>query len=733
MGGWGRGACTPIKGISLVALTVAAGLSSADAQERLDPLTVLATKTIEATIQALAMVSSVRQEQLDRIQAQRGSDIFQGMPSVWFRERADSPETSINIRGLQDFGRVAVVIDGARQNFQRSGHNANGSVVFEPDNIAEVDVSRGPVSNIYGSGAIGGVVSMRTKDAQDVLRPGERVAALMNMNLGSNERRGLGSFYGAARPNENIDLFAGGSYRSQSDYKDGNGNIVPFSGYDMSTGLAKVTVRPLEGHEIKVGASTLDSRYKTGQTSSQESVFNTRLKNDTGTVRYRYSKPEDYLFNFDGSVYYNHTRQDQTKIQNGTSGSSGNPITGFVGDARFFDIETQGFDLNNTSRFDVGEFKNFFTYGGDYFRDDVTTLDPRGTGDVLTPGGVRTVSGAFAQWKGQYRWLEVIGALRYDNYKLESYTTTASGDRVSPKLTVGVTPLNGFTLYGTYAEGYRAPAVTETLVQGAHASFLTGNNTPLFTFLPNPGLRPEVGKNKEVGANFKYDDIWMKGDKLRVKVNAFQNDVDDYIELMNFGPGVIAQFCPAPVPGCPPVPTIPIPINTFSFSQYQNIGNARIRGVEFEGTYDAGDWFVGLSGQHIRGRDTTNNLPLLTVQPDQIAATFGVRMLERKLTMSVRWQAVAAKTANEIPDRDRNGLPDFLPTDAYNLVNLYIGYQPTPDVLASFGIDNLFNKYYVQYMNAEGQNPPGSQNPPPYVFPGAGITFKGGLKIRFGA
>ena len=37
-------------------------------------------------------------------------------------------------------------------------------------------MSRGPVSNIYGSGAIGGVVSFRTKDAQDVLRPGERSA-----------------------------------------------------------------------------------------------------------------------------------------------------------------------------------------------------------------------------------------------------------------------------------------------------------------------------------------------------------------------------------------------------------------------------------------------------------------------------------------------------------------------------------------------------------------------------
>ena len=30
----------------------------------------------------------------------------------------------VNVRGLQDFGRVNVLVDGARQNFQREGHSA---------------------------------------------------------------------------------------------------------------------------------------------------------------------------------------------------------------------------------------------------------------------------------------------------------------------------------------------------------------------------------------------------------------------------------------------------------------------------------------------------------------------------------------------------------------------------------------------------------------------------------
>ena len=37
------------------------------------------------------------------------------------------------------------------------------------------------------------------------------------------------------------------------------------------------------------------------------------------------------------------------------------------------------------------------------FRDQVNNIDPTGTGDLFTPGGKRNVSGAFVQWKGNYR------------------------------------------------------------------------------------------------------------------------------------------------------------------------------------------------------------------------------------------------------------------------------------------------------------------------------------------
>src|SRR5688572_30768454 len=197
-------------GASVGAMIVgmAAGAQAQQAPQWLDPITVLATKTEEKAIDALAGVSTVRQPQIDQIMPKRTSDLFYGLPSVWFDQRGDSPETAINVRGLQDFGRVAVVIDGARQNFQRSGHNASGTFFLEPELIGGLDVIRGPVANIYGSGAIGGVASFRTKDVADILKPGERYGAQGHIMAGSNQGQGLGSLFGAGHVGANVDVFA---------------------------------------------------------------------------------------------------------------------------------------------------------------------------------------------------------------------------------------------------------------------------------------------------------------------------------------------------------------------------------------------------------------------------------------------------------------------------------------------------------------------------------------------
>jgi hemoglobin/transferrin/lactoferrin receptor protein len=706
--------------------------------QSLDTITVAASKTEERAIDALAPVSVVTLDQIQGLQPKRLSDIFYNVPGVSFQERGDDPSTVINIRGLQDFGRVAVVVDGARQNYQRTGHNANGSFFLDPELVGGVDIVRGPTANIYGSGAIGGVVSFRTKDVDDVVRPGERWGVDMSGSYGANKDRGLGSIFGGVRADPTVDVFGGAVYRTQGNYKDGAGTEIGNTGNEIAAGLMKVTVRPAEGHEIKFGAVFQDYQYSIGQfnrgpvlTPAQRalfqgsSVYASDAKNYTGTVTWKYSRPDDMWFDWNATLYGNRTDNDQVKTyHNSTSGAAfcgpgsfGNNISGCVGDRRGYLLDTVGIDVNNTTRFNVGDWRNALTYGFDAFQDDVKTFDSRGNSNVTTPSGQRTVSGGFVQLKNNYStWLEIVSAVRYDRYDLDSASVSTGGDRFSPKITVGVTPVAGFTPYVSYAEGYRAPSITETLIAGEHA---TGGGPPLFPcpsgnvglfcFLPNPALRPEVGKNNEAGLNLKYNDVVTSGDSFRGKLNVFRNDVEDYIDLV----------------GSTPIPAILIPApGLFSqFFQYQNIAHARIEGVEAETLYDAGTWFVGVAGHVIRGKNTETNVGLATITPRKITTTGGVRLLDRRLTISAQWSSFGAN--NDLP-------AGYLPSTSYELVNLYLTYQATKDITLTASIDNLLNQYYRPYAIPGSSTDGTTQNDVLFSSPSPGTVYKAGLKIHFG-
>jgi hemoglobin/transferrin/lactoferrin receptor protein len=716
--------------------------------QSLDEITVGATKLEERAIDSLAPVSVVTLEQIQGRNASTVGDLVYNMPGVWLQDRGDEPSTSINIRGLQDFGRVAVVVDGARQNYQRTGHFANGSFFLNPELIGGIDIVRGPTANIYGSGAIGGVASFRTKDIQDVVRPGERWGVDTNTVFGTNNARALQSVFAGVHVNPNVDVFAGGSYSTQNNYKDGTGFEVANTWNRLSSGIGKITVRPADGHEVKLGMIYQEDLYNVGQPyrrlgepgattgliGTGTSVYHTNLKNYTTTLGWKYSKPDDKIFDWDSKIYWNRTENDQTKIShNGTTAlgncagvGPGNNITGCVGDQRSYLIDTYGFDVHNTSRFELGDWRNALTYGADGFRDDVSTKDSHGNSNITTPGGERTVTGGFVQWKGNYTsLLEVVGAVRYDNYRLSSSQGGTSGDRFSPKITVGLLPANVVTPYVSYAEGYRAPSVTETLVSGAHAATSIGSGDfslcadgtrGYFCFLPNPNLRPEVGKNKEIGFNIKKDGLFAANDTFRGKINVYRNDVDDYIN-----PTLFTGL---------PINTLPVPFPPFSvtgpttYYQYQNIPHARIQGVEFETMYDAATYFIGVSGSFQEGKNTQTGVGLLTIPSQKITTTAGVRLFESKAIFSVMWTSVKANT--DLP-------AGSVPATSYDLVNMYLTVKPTQNLTVTGSVENLLNQYYRPYA-IPGPDPGSNlvQNDVLWASAGAGITFKGAIKYHFG-
>lgn len=649
----------------------------------LDLITISATMIKTAIIESMAAISAIDSDELERIQPDTAADIFRTAPGVAASMNGDDPATAINIRGLEQYGRVVVTLDGARQDYWRVGHGS-GSFYVEPELLKDVTIIRGPVSNAYGSGGIGGVVSFETKDASDFLNQDERWALSEKLGYEDNGDGFTTSTTGAYRFSDDADVIGNLIYRNRDSYTDGNGDTVPWTGEQVKSGYLKTTLRPADGHELKLAA--ILQRYNDQITGSSGSTSPTLSRYDTDTVNQTYTagytwKPDDNdLIDLSANLYHNRTRAEQTQVWPASA----------IGNFRYYDVATSGFNVRNSSRFDAWQIAHTLTYGLDYYYLEASSEAAHfGAGEQQGYGG-------FLQWQGDYgNWLQVIGAMRYDGYRLDGETRTVpaeqasiSGSRWSPRLTVGVTPFEGFQLYGTYSEGYRAPGLQDVYRGGgAHGS---GDS-----YRPNLLLQPETARNWEAGINMKYDDVLAAGDRLRAKLNVFHTAVEDYID----------------------VDLTVLPRTAI------NIGDARLKGVEAEVVYDY-DWgFVNLAGALIDAKivngvyagQALNNTPL-----DRFSATIGFRMLEDRLTVGAQYVSVGEIT------RTSRSNPNATPvvSDGFELVNVFANWRINDNAKLDFGIDNVFNAAYTDPQSAWSTTAATEQ--------GKGRTFKIALTGRIG-
>lgn len=89
-------------------------------------------------------VSEISREQLDNRPARHVADILEQTPGVYSSVSQNDPALSINIRGMQDYGRVNMNIDGMRQNFMKSGHGQRHGVMYiDPEILDNVVIEKG--------------------------------------------------------------------------------------------------------------------------------------------------------------------------------------------------------------------------------------------------------------------------------------------------------------------------------------------------------------------------------------------------------------------------------------------------------------------------------------------------------------------------------------------------------------------------------------------------------------
>lgn len=183
-------------------------------------------------------VSIITREEMDRTPARHAADLIAEVPGVTSAVNRLNPGLSVNIRGMQDFGRVNMMIDGMRQNFVQSGHQQrNGQMYVDPELITSVAIERGPRTDVHGMGAIAGSVNFRTIGPEDILdndadRIGARLRASTGLGGEGNGVNFLGSAAIAGRLSDNLELIGAYSRRDIGEYDIGTkGPALPYTSF----------------------------------------------------------------------------------------------------------------------------------------------------------------------------------------------------------------------------------------------------------------------------------------------------------------------------------------------------------------------------------------------------------------------------------------------------------------------------------------------------------------------
>ncbi|WP_168172882.1 TonB-dependent receptor [Pseudomonas sp. PA27(2017)] len=172
-------------------------------------------------------VSVITREQLDRNPPRHAADMLVETPGVYSAVSAQDPGLSVNIRGMQDFGRVNTMIDGMRQNFNENGHQQrNGQLYVDSELISSVVIEKGPRSDVTGAASIAGSANFGTLNVDDIILPGQdqgaRLRGMTGLGGHGNGVNFIGSAAVAGRFGDRWELLAARSRRSFGDYAPGS-------------------------------------------------------------------------------------------------------------------------------------------------------------------------------------------------------------------------------------------------------------------------------------------------------------------------------------------------------------------------------------------------------------------------------------------------------------------------------------------------------------------------------
>ncbi|HWU12645.1 MAG TPA: TonB-dependent receptor [Caulobacter sp.] len=486
-----------ISALALVAALPALALPSLalaaeplDDANAVDQVVVTAGRAADKLSETPVSMTVITAKTLRQRQAVVVSDLLSRTPGVTVtRNGGVGGSTQVRIRGAES-DQTAVLIDGVKLNDpSATGGGYNFATLLAGD-VDRIEVLRGPQSTLWGSQAIGGVVSMITKTPDGPLsgdatvEGGSRATAYGRIGVGAGGdwggwRLAAGSYTTAGV--SNFDKAMGGKE------KDGYRNVAVSSRLDLNvTDWAALDARlsyargrnEFDGFPAPAFAFADTAEY--GRTKELVSYLGARLSNFGGALQSR--------------IGYAYTQTDRDNYD-----PSQTPAKTF--DARGTDnsLEYQGtWTINPVWR---------AVFGAETERTWFRTAAPSEFDPNPTPGRHATsMDSVYGQLQAKpVEGLTLTGGVRHDDHDtFGGATTYQAGATWSPN--------GGATVFrANYGEGFKAPSLYQ-----------------LYSDYGNTDLKPEQAKSWDVSVEHSLLD-----GRLRGAITYFSRDTKNQIDFLS--------------------------------------------------------------------------------------------------------------------------------------------------------------------------------------------------------
>lgn len=632
---------------------------------------------------APASISVIGQETISEKPFNNIGDVLKDVEGVNVTRGGKAGGANIGIRGMSsDY--TLLMVDGQRVSQNGSGARPNGfgdvdSVFIPPSSAIErIEVVRGPMSTLYGSDALGGVVNVITKKVPD--QWGGQVSFSIEEPTSSKFSGGntTSIYLGGPIKNDLIGLALMGSFQTK---RDANGTYAKNAAGDLGyinnrTGLG-------ERKNFNYGARLNFTP------ENQEFILNY----DRGVQRYDNKKEQQG--NLNGSGYADHLRfvreraglshkidlgfanvessilWDDTKTI-GRLNPKTDPVTVLNGQKR--DIKYTNIIFDNKWMFSLGD--HFISAGVQYKEQKFK--------DTLEGAGLNLKQWQWAlfaedEWMIREDLIATFG-LRYD--KNEDF-----GSHFSPRAYLVWNIDDNWQVKGGVSRAFKAPDIHK-MTDGVIGLSGQGKNPSL----GNPNLKPETATSAELG--FSYTNL----DDFNMNATVFYSKFKDKIDSIKIpnckyddGSGVSIA-----IPGCM---TLEQPWkDAETFSKATNLDGAKLYGLELGAKYQFND-YLGISGNYTY----THSSHEATGGRKLPFSKTPLHMLNAKIdwTINGQWRTWAEAEYRAKEYNNLNWNQEKVYYKNYALMNIGASYKPSREMTINFGIDNVFNKNFIDYGLSE--------------------------------